>query len=672
MKPWLDDGDVQLYEGDCITVMRELAECSVDAVVCDPPYNLSFMGRAWDDLSGREDVAFGYYLAGLIDGEGHFRVGPQERRCEFTMKLRRDDRAILERVQRFVEHGRITDEPARDGSKPTARFIIDTKDGAVRLCALLTKFPLRARKARDFDVWQQAVAEWIDQPRGNRWHGPADRTRLAALSEQLRNGRAYTEIPWSGHRYQDWTREWATEAFRVLKPGGHLLAFGGTRTAHRLTAGIEDAGFEIRDTLCWLYGSGFPKSLDVSKAIDKQRDDKQDVLAVTTRLADLADAAGIGRGDVDAAMGTSDMGGWWLSRLAHRCACPSVENWTRLRDLIPGAPMLDAEVWRLNGRKGSPGEAWEQREVVGEANVPNGHAFAGPTYGGDSSSRLVDVTAPATAAAARWEGWGTALKPAYEPVILARKPLVGTVAANVLAHGTGALNIDACRIDVDPADKWAQGVTFRNSSAFPPGSPPTRGDVEARAHAAGRWPANVLLDETAAQLLDAQTGERSSGTRRAGTYGGLTGDVYAEGALIDMPAIDGTTGGPSRFFFTAKASRSERNTGLHHLPDRDGPSSDYGTKAQHPLKPPGEANVVREVKNHHPTVKPVALMRWLCRLATPPGGVILDPFIGSGSTAVAARAEGFRCIGIDQDLEYLGIAAGRLSQLSLFGGFAED
>jgi hypothetical protein len=219
--------------------------------------------------------------------------------------------------------------------------------------------------------------------------------------------------------FQDWCEAWATECLRVLKPGGHLLAFGGSRTWHRLACAVEDAGFEIRDSIAWLYGSGFPKSLDVSKAIDKARDDRDDVLQVTSTLAALADAAGITRADIDAHMGTSDMGGWWLSNLRHRCACPSVENWTRLRDFIPGATALDDLVWRLNGRKGSPGEAWDKREVVGSAVGYKAH------YGGVTPlSREYDITAPATPDAERWQGWGTALKPSHEPVVVARKPHV--------------------------------------------------------------------------------------------------------------------------------------------------------------------------------------------------------------------------------------------------------
>src|SRR5699024_486490 len=235
------------------------------------------------------------------------------------------------------------------------------------------------------------------------------------------------------------------ECMRVLKPGGHMAVFAGARTQDLMGLSIRLAGFEIRDTLGWVYGSGFPKSHDIGKAIDKQRDDKQETLAVTSRLSELASAAGISRKDVDSHMGTSDMGGWWLSTLPHRCVVPSVENWAKLRDFIPGAHELDAEVWRLNGRKGTPGEAWEKREVVGAGKSGKTYGMGG-LRGVETSTGSFDLTAPATSESAKWDGWGTALKPAIEPIILARKPLDGTVANNVLAHGVGGLNIDACRV----------------------------------------------------------------------------------------------------------------------------------------------------------------------------------------------------------------------------------
>ena len=287
------------------------------------------------------------------------------------------------------------------------------------------------------------------------------------------------------------------ECMRVLKPGGHMAVFAGARTQDLMGLSIRLAGFEIRDTMGWIYGSGMPKSLDVSKAIDKQRNDKRETLAVTSRLSELASAAGISRKDVDSHMGTSDMGGWWLSTLPHRCVVPSVENWAKLRDFIPGAHELDAEVWRLNGRKGTPGEAWEKREVVG---VQKG-AMSG--WNMDGTTKFVDrnITTPATSEAQRWDGWGTALKPAIEPIILARKPLDGTVANNVLAHGVGGLNIDACRVGSGGHLAWSAP---RNMGYH--GGSDTEGSV-ATESPAGRFPANVLLDEHAAKEMDEQSGK---------------------------------------------------------------------------------------------------------------------------------------------------------------------
>lgn len=387
------------------------------------------------------------------------------------------------------------------------------------------------------------------------------------------------------------------ECLRVLKPGGHLLAFAGSRTQDLMGLAVRLAGFEIRDSVAWLYGSGFPKSLDVSKAIDRARDDKDATLAVTAALADMAEAAGITRADVDAHMGTSDMGGWWLSRLRHRCSCPSVENWTRLRDFIPGAPALDEQVWHLNGRKGEPGEAWALRPITQEAKSalrPGEHISFDQRSSKDRERR----DTPATDAARRWEGWGTALKPAHEPIILARKPLTGTVAANVLERGTGALNIDGSRI----------------------GGP------------SGRWPANVVLDESQAEVLDEQSGVLKSGavksTHRRTTAGG-NGRTHGAMKGVTGPEREASEGGASRFFYVAKAPKSER-------PVVDGTA--------------------------HPTVKPVTLMRWLVRMVTPPGGTVLDPFAGSGTTLEAAVLEGFDALGVEREADYLPLIHARIDR----------
>lgn len=332
------------------------------------------------------------------------------------------------------------------------------------------------------------------------------------------------------------------EVFRVLKPGGHLLAFFGSRTFDLGTLAVRLAGFEVRDALQWIYGSGFPKSLDVSKAIDK--------------------AAGAVRRVVGSGMSGATAG----------------------------------------------------MQALGPSGIRGG------SY---------DITAPATPDAARWDGWGTALKPAYEPILLARKPLAGTVAANVLEHSTGGLNIDGCRIGSEvranaAAGSRPGGAALNMSSVGMP-----RG-VEGR-EAVGRWPANVILDEAAAAVLDEQSGERKSA-------------------------------GPSRFFYCAKTSRADRDAGLDHLPPRSaGEATDRTDGTDGLSSPRAGAGRTGGARNTHPTVKPTALMRWLCRLVTPAGGVVLDPFAGSGSTGVAAIAEGFRFVGVEMADEYLPIAIGRLS-----------
>ena len=290
------------------------------------------------------------------------------------------------------------------------------------------------------------------------------------------------------------------QVLRVLRPGGHLLAFGGTRTSHRMVCAIEDAGFEVRDSLVWMYGSGFPKSLNVGN------------------------------------------------------------------------------------------------------------------------------------------GWGTALKPAHEPICLARKPLEGTVASNVQAHGTGVLNVDGCRIGMTDGDRAALhakasknphdsysdhvfGLGMRTQHAKPP-------------HASGRWPANVLLDAGAAALLDAQSGVLKSGARNGKRKAHDEFGTFCERERDSGNEWGTSAGGASRFFYCAKASRKERGAG-----------------------------------NTHPTVKPLALMRWLVRLVTPPGGLVLDPFAGSGTTGLACKAEGFRFLGIEREAQYVEIAEKRM-QLSLFGAAA--
>jgi DNA modification methylase len=384
------------------------------------------------------------------------------------------------------------------------------------------------------------------------------------------------------------------ECLRVLKPGGHLLAFGGTRTYHRMAVAIEDAGFEIRDSIHWVYGSGFPKSLDVSKAIDKQRHDRDDIYKVTAWIRSARDAAGVTNKDIDNAFGFAGMSGHWTSSKSQP-AVPTLDQVPQLLQVLGVAAEKVPEdirrlLWDLNGKKGQPGENWAKREVTGQHEA---HVFgAWVTNCGmehhNTGKEKRDV--PATDAAKTWQGWGTALKPAHEPIVVARKPLVGTVAANVLAHGTGALNIDGCRIESEARPVMAR--TAENKRQSMGGGPTTGATSTGEMHTAGRWPANIIFDEAAGAELDAQSGLEAS-----------------------------------RFFYCPKPGKKERNAG--------------GT-------------------NTHPTVKPLALMRYLVRLVTPPGGIVLDPFLGSGTTAMAATLEGFDWRGCELTTDYLPIIDGRV------------
>jgi hypothetical protein len=438
------------------------------------------------------------------------------------------------------------------------------------------------------------------------------------------------------------------ECLRVLKPGGHLLAFGGTRTAHRMTCAIEDAGFEIRDGIDWLYAQGFPKSLDVSKAIDKARDDRADINRVTGWLAERRDRAGLTNRDIDAAFGFNGMAGHWTAAPHLKIAAvPQWEQWLRLRELIGFDEEMDAEVWRLNGRKGAPGEAWSHREVIGVRDrKATGRMAQG--QGGYAFGEQITDTAPATDDARRWEGWGTALKPAREPIVLARKPLAGTVAANVLQHGTGAINIDACRIEA----RGRPLVTSNRSSGNNTYGDGLYGSRATGITDIGRWPTNVAFTHAGNEVdgdlcvdgcvdgcpvaeLDRQSGVLTSGANPTRRGSDKFRDAYGDfkGQTECVPARGADSGRASRFFpvfrYEAKASASER-------PKVDGTA--------------------------HTTVKPLDLMRWLVRLVTPPGGLVLDPFVGSGTTAEACVVEGFRCVAMEKEAAHLPLIVARLSK----------
>lgn len=415
------------------------------------------------------------------------------------------------------------------------------------------------------------------------------------------------------------------QCLRVLKPGGHLLAFGGTRTYHRMVCAIEDAGFEIRDSLHWIYGSGFPKGQDIGKGIDKKRDDRADILRVTAFLSEARKAAAWSMRAIDQAFGTNGMASHWTAKANKAAAVPTVEQWERLRDLLGfDNPDMDELVRDINNRKGSLGEAWAQREVIGERHSGLAHGRNSVFLSGAAQypDNMVPVTAPASEAARRWQGWNTALKPAHEPIVLARKSTgFNTTVANVLEHGTGALNVDGCRTAAgqDYRDKCASVVGLdsnRNGDAYGKWT-------DARENSAndlGRWPTNLVFTHSAACVESGPCAE-------------------------DCPVRD--------------LDRQERRG------SRFFPAFRYEAKA-----PPSERPRLAD-GTAHATVKPLSLMRWLVRLITPPGGVVLDPFAGSGTTGEACVLEGFRSVLIELEQPHAELIQTRLKkplQSGLFGG----
>lgn len=388
------------------------------------------------------------------------------------------------------------------------------------------------------------------------------------------------------------------ECLRVLKPGGHLLAFAGTRTQHRMAVRIEDAGFEIRDMIAWVYGSGFPKSLDVSKAIDKCNGETGRLLKFTEWMR----TTGLSSSQINKITGTN-MGGHYLTA-ASQPAIPTSALWAVLRPFCGDVPeWVDQLVQRIEA----------EREVISQQR---GTMLAvAPGQENDRSVTVLDITAPATEAAQQWQGWGTALKPALEPITVARKPLIGTVAQNVLEHGTGAINVDGCRVGTETITQRLATVEGGKAIGAKAVGLKQKATGETTT-TIGRWPANLIHDgsEEVTELLN----------------------------------------DAARFFYCAKASKKDRDEGLESFSEaktNDGRKIDADNAYQ-------RGATLR--KNIHPTVKPTDLMRYLCRLVTPKGGLVLDPFTGSGSTGKAAMLEGFRFIGAEMNPEYVAIAKARI------------
>ena len=396
---------------------------------------------------------------------------------------------------------------------------------------------------------------------------------------------------WDGGAIAFRTEVWEA-ALRVAKPGAYLLAFGGTRTFHRMAVAIEDAGWEIRDTVMYVYGTGFPKSHNVSKAIDKEAGAEREIVGQ-----------------------------------------------------------------RVHARKGV--KIAEERTAIGAGSF--------------GEERIGNVTVPATDAAKQWDGWGTALKPAWEPILVCRKPLDGTVAQNVLAHGTGAINIDGCRVgsdqlgggtmpdlrDVGAMSKEASGI---DKLSF--GQNPRPAKRKEQSVYTGRWPANLIHDgsDEVVALFPVDKPHKMVRNRTLGARPFNNDGKATEYETTET--IEDSGGSAARFFYCAKANRADRDEGCEMLEEtRRGAmvgnvnDGNFLTGSGNPRQSMG--------RNHHPTVKPTALMRYLCKLVTRLGGVVLDPFCGSGSTGKAAILEGFRFIGIEKEFEYCEIANARISKTDM-------
>lgn len=404
---------------------------------------------------------------------------------------------------------------------------------------------------------------------------------------------------------------------RVLKPGGHVVAFSGTRTYHRMACAIEDAGFEIRDQIGWAYGSGFPKSHDLSKGIQRRRiEDAEPIRAICRVIRAAMDASDLKSRQL---VGHFDgchprlIDHWAARDTDSQPALPTWEQWQTLRTVLVISEDYDAEVWRLNGRKGEPGASWTEAEIIGRMEGIAPGLPGGVRFSGDDTIRVPSQEA------AEWDGWGTAIKPAWEPICLARKPLSErTVAANVLRWGTGAINVDGCRVETDPAidDPRLGGAgswtTTKQQDGHTVSLP--RGTVASSAK--GRWPANIVHDGSDEVISAFPDSDGQQGDVRGSEPSKPTDQIYGQFGGRVAQAARNDSGSAARFFYTAKADADDR------------------------------------LGSGHPTVKPVDLMQWLCRLITPPGGLILEPFAGTGTTGEAAFREKFRCTMIEREEKF--------------------
>jgi len=400
------------------------------------------------------------------------------------------------------------------------------------------------------------------------------------------------------------------EVYRVLKPGGHLLSFAGSRTYHRMAVNIEDAGFEIRDMLGWLYGSGFPKSHNIGKAVDKLQGNERETLT---------------------------------------------------------------EIQKEN--------LFEKEKEIDSVDIKAKPTYHSQNVGGNITK--ID-TINKTKGNSQWEGWGTALKPAHEPIVMARKPFNTSVAENVLTHGTGGINIDECRVNFMNEQDYNESVgknqhsKYKNSIMRNPAkngiySPDKRKPKDYKPE--GRFPANIIHDgseevlEIFPETKSGKLKHNSEIQRKGMSSDGSSFNSKNSGFNVNKGqglANFGDSGSAARFFYCAKASKAERNMGLDNLAWE---KENFETKKAGGMsgRNDGSMGSITYNKNHHPTVKPIKLMEYLVRLVTPKEGIVLEPFAGSGTTLIACKQQGFNYIGIEKEQEYCDIAEARLKSVQIQG-----
>jgi len=483
------------------------------------------------------------------------------------------------------------------------------------------------------------------------------------------------------------------EVFRVMKPGAFLLSFAGTRTYHRMAVNIEDAGFEIRDMISWLYASGFPKSLNIYKQIQKVYKGGNTSIEHNGKQKTEHNLRPLSETNLSETINSEDKQGKILqSELSEQSSYETMQGKeSKKRDedgkessMEGGSDLLQdkrklqrCEIckmskeiscyvpkgWLYHGTQINNGEEVEKDIIENGSDTP--HRPQSNKQQDRESYAICEQCRTQTLR--RWEGWGTALKPACEPIVVARKPLSEkTVALNVLKWGTGGINIDGCRVGASKEDMgdWNRFKGFQNSNTIRKNMVDNKTEdfkerVDNGINIQGRFPANIILDEEARKILDEQSGISES---KKNLMKGGKQDTIAYGNYNEINTIRGHNdkGGASRFFYCAKASKSERNLGCEDMEEKQTWASQETRESNSfdVFESDGRPKTLN--KNNHPTVKPVKLMQYLVRLVTPKGAICLDPFFGSGTTGIACIKEGMNYIGIEREKDYIKIAEARI------------